>query len=138
MYFNAPVNEVFKTKLGDYFGEQFDENFLTKPDISKEVSEKEQLVDTLGEYNLFLLRTVYESFEGDRGDRVIQNFRKDNFNILKKTVFMMLSMLPEPKKKRRRVFYQETIPDESCCHSPSTLASDDGVLEEIPPMDGEA
>jgi hypothetical protein len=45
--------------------------------------------------NLYLLRTVYEAFEGQRGDRVIKNFRKDNFNVLKKASFMMMSRDPE-------------------------------------------
>jgi hypothetical protein len=61
------------------------------PELTQEISEKEQLIYTFADYNLFLLRTVYEAFEGDRADRILKNFRKDNFNVLKKASFMMLS-----------------------------------------------
>ena len=63
---------------------------------------KELLVNEFSRYNLFLLRNIYDAYE-EKGDRVVENFRKGNFNILKKSVFMMLSEpIPTEKSSARR------------------------------------
>jgi hypothetical protein len=67
------------------------DEYLARPDLIDQVASKNQLVGSLADYNLFLLRTIYESFEGKRGNKVLRNLRKNNFNVLKKAAFMMMS-----------------------------------------------
>lgn len=41
------------------------------------------LINPLADYNLLLLRKIYDSYE-DRADKVVKLFRRDNHNILRK------------------------------------------------------
>ena len=40
------------------------------------------ILNELGEYNLYLLRNIYDAFEG-KGDRIVANFRENNFTGLR-------------------------------------------------------
>lgn len=45
--------------------------------------EQKQLHNELVDYNLLLLRKIYDAYE-ERADKVIKNFRKDNRGVLRK------------------------------------------------------
>lgn len=44
---------------------------------------KKQLSNEFVDYNLYLLRKIYDAFE-DRGDKVLKNFRSDKRSVLRK------------------------------------------------------
>lgn len=48
-----------------------------------ELMHKKEISNDLVDYNLFLLRKIYDAFD-DRGDKVVKQFRGDNSNILRK------------------------------------------------------
>lgn len=45
--------------------------------------EKKQLVNELVDYNLLLLRKIYDAYE-DRADKVLNNFRSDKSSVIRK------------------------------------------------------
>jgi hypothetical protein len=45
--------------------------------------EKKQLVNELVDYNLLLLRKIYDAYE-DKAEKVLKNFRSDRHGILRK------------------------------------------------------
>jgi hypothetical protein len=47
------------------------------------VMERKQISDELVDYNLMLLRKIYDAYE-DRADRVLKQFRNDKNNVLRK------------------------------------------------------
>ncbi len=44
---------------------------------------KKALLNPLADYNLLLLRKIYDSYE-DRADKVVRKFRTDNNNVIRK------------------------------------------------------
>ncbi len=47
------------------------------------MSDRKQLVNELADYNLLLLRKIYDAYE-ERADKVLLNFRSDKNNVLRK------------------------------------------------------
>ncbi len=47
------------------------------------MKDKKQLVNELADYNLLLLRKIYDAYE-ERADKVLLNFRSDKNNVLRK------------------------------------------------------
>ncbi len=46
--------------------------------------EQKQLVNELTDYNLLLLRKIYDAYENHRADKVLLNFRSDKHHIIRK------------------------------------------------------
>jgi hypothetical protein len=54
--------------------------------ISNDQEEEQVLpliLNELGEYNLFLLRNIYDAFEGPKGDKIVSVFREHDFTGLR-------------------------------------------------------
>lgn len=49
----------------------------------KDIMDKKQLVNDLVDYNLMLLRKIYDAYE-ERADKVLKNFRTDKHGVLRK------------------------------------------------------
>ena len=47
-----------------------------------EIMQDKQIVNELADYNLLLLRKIYDAYE-ERADKVLKNFRSDNNNVLR-------------------------------------------------------
>ena len=47
------------------------------------IMEKKQIVNELVDYNLLLLRKIYDGYE-ERADKILKNFRSDKNHILRK------------------------------------------------------
>jgi hypothetical protein len=45
--------------------------------------DKKQLINELVDYNLLLLRKIYDAYE-ERADKVVKNFRTDKHGVLRK------------------------------------------------------
>lgn len=52
-------------------------------EIHDKLMESKQIVPDLTDYNLFLLRKIFDGFD-DRADKVLDNFRSDKNKILRK------------------------------------------------------
>ena len=96
------------------------------PGKPENIESRELLVNEFSRYNLFLLRNIYDAYE-EKGDRVVSNFRKGNFNILKKSMFMMLST-PFPRKFKK---YEEDFDENG-----ASLAQVQGVPESAERLTG--
>ena len=64
------------SKLKEAIKEKEEEKFAN-------IMEKKQLNNELVDYNLLLLRKIYDAYE-ERADKVVKNFRKDNRGVIRK------------------------------------------------------
>ena len=78
------------------------------------VMDRKQLVNELVDYNLLLLRKIYDAYE-ERGDKVLQNFRTDKNSVLRKRYMVPIinpnydyeKLLEEMKKRGKAKEYVE-------------------------------
>ena len=91
--------------------------------------DKKQIVNELVDYNLLLLRTIYDAYE-ERADKVIKNFRTDNHNTLRKRYMVPIvnpnydydALMNELKQKNKPM---DNIDEESVHLDAETVCEDE-------------